>query len=46
MTVKVCTDNNMIDQDIKLFYDQLSKDDEFLSERLRTLSGLLKEMGY
>ena len=46
MTVEICHDNKMIDEDIKLFYDQLSKDDELISERLRMLSGALKEMGY
>jgi len=46
MTVEVCTNNEMIDEDIKLFYDQLSKDDELLSERLFKLSGILTEMGY
>ncbi len=46
MTIKVCTDNKMIDDDIQLFYNQLSKDDELISERLRVLSGVLKEMGY
>ena len=46
MTVSVCTDNDMIDEDIKLFRDCLSKDDELIGERLRRLSGILKEMGY
>jgi hypothetical protein len=46
MTVEVCTDNQMIDEDIKLFYDQLSKDDELISERMFKLSGILKKMGY
>ena len=46
MTVSVCTGNPMIDDDIKLFADQLSKDDELIGERLFTLSRLLKEMGY
>jgi Family of unknown function (DUF6530) len=46
MTVKICTENKMIDKDIQLFYDQLSQDDELISERLRTLSGILSEMGY
>jgi hypothetical protein len=45
MTVKVCTDNEMIDEDIRLFSEALSKDDEMLSERLRTLSAILEEMG-
>lgn len=46
MTVAVCTDNPMLDEDIHLFADALSKDDELLSERLRRLSQLLQEMGY
>ena len=46
MTVKVCTENAMIDEDIKLFCESTAKDDELLSERFRMLSNLLKEMGY
>lgn len=46
MTVSVCTDNPLIDEDIKLFADVLSKDDELIGERLATLSRLLKELGY
>ncbi len=46
MTVAVCTDNEKIDQDIKLFNQALSEDSELLGERLRTLSRILKEMGY
>ena len=46
MTVSICKDNPMIDEDIKLFLQVLSKDDEILSDRLRTLSIILKEMGY
>ncbi len=46
MTVSVCTDNPLLDQDIKLFADVLSTDDELIGERLSTLSGLLKELGY
>jgi len=46
MTVAVCTDNPMIDQDIRLFADALSGDDELLGERLFTLARILKEMGY
>jgi hypothetical protein len=46
MSVAVCTDNPMIDEDIKLFSQVLSKDDELISERLITLSRILKEMGY
>lgn len=46
MTVAVCTDNEMIDEDIKLFSKVLSGDDELIGERLIALSRLLKEMGY
>ena len=46
MTVSVCTDNPMIHQDIQLFSQAMSDTDEFLSERLRVLSSLLKEMQY
>ncbi|ATW26833.1 DUF6530 family protein [Candidatus Formimonas warabiya] len=46
MTVSVCTDNPMIDGDIKLFQQVLNKDDELIGERLSRLSRLLKEMGY
>lgn len=46
MTVQVCTDNPKIDEDIKLFRDCISKDDELIGERLKALSTLLKEMGY
>jgi len=46
MTVAVCTDNEKIDEDIKLFRQALSDDDELIGERLRVLSRILKEMGY
>lgn len=46
MTVAVCTDNEMIDEDIRLFNQVLSDDGELLGERLHTLSRILKEMGY
>lgn len=46
MTVEVCTDNPLIDEDMKLFRDCLARDDELISERLRTLSRVLQEMGY
>ncbi len=46
MTVAVCTDNEKIDEDIKLFSQALSNDDELLGERLRTLARILEEMGY
>lgn len=46
MTVEVCTDNKLIDGDIKLFQDALARDDEMLSERLHLLANLLNEAGY
>ncbi|MEG3071366.1 MAG: hypothetical protein HQP61_06870 [Peptococcaceae bacterium] len=46
MTVAVCTDNERLDEDIKLFSQALSNDDELIGERLKTLSRILKEMGY
>jgi hypothetical protein len=46
MTVSVCTENEKINEDIKLFNQALSDDDELMGERLRTLSRILKEMGY
>jgi hypothetical protein len=46
MTVAICTDNERIDEDIQLFNQVLSNDDELISERLHTLSRILKAMGY
>jgi len=46
LNVAVCTDNEFIKEDIKLFDECLHKDDELLSERLRVLSSLLKKMNY
>lgn len=46
MTVAVCKNNPMIDEDIKLFADALSRDDELLAERLHVLANLLQDMGY
>ncbi len=46
MTVAVCKDNEKIDEDIQLFNQALSDDDELIGERLHTLSRILKEMGY
>ncbi|NRF89808.1 hypothetical protein HQN89_01970 [Paenibacillus frigoriresistens] len=46
MSVSVCAENPMIDNDIKLFAQALSDDGEMIGERLRVLSSLLKEMGY
>jgi len=46
MTVAVCTENEKIDEDMKLFRQALSNDDELIGERLQTLSRMLKELGY
>lgn len=46
MTISVCTENPKIDEDIKLFQQALSNDDELLGERLQRLSAILKELGY
>ncbi|MGI6453898.1 MAG: DUF6530 family protein [Syntrophomonadaceae bacterium] len=46
MNVAICTDNPMIDEDIKLFRDCISKDDEIIGERLWVLANILKQMGY
>lgn len=46
LRIRVCTENEQIDQDIELFTRALGYDDELLSERLRVLSSILKEMGY
>lgn len=44
--LSVCTDNPMINEDIKLFRQCLSDNDEMISERLHILARLLREMGY
>lgn len=44
MNVSICTDNDQIESDLDLFDEVLHKDDELISERLRTLSGLLREL--
>lgn len=46
MTVSVCTDNPLINDDLKLFRDALAKDDELIAERLHTLANMLSEAGY
>ncbi len=46
MTVSVCKDNPLIDEDIRLFSDVLAKNDELIGERLAVLSRMLKSMGY
>ncbi|QUH28790.1 DUF6530 family protein [Vallitalea guaymasensis] len=46
MNVEVCIDNEKINEDIKLFNQILSDDGELIAERLKVLSGMLKELGY
>lgn len=46
MTVSVCTENPMIDEDIALFAQALNQEDELLSERLNVLGAMLQEMGH
>lgn len=46
MNISVCTENEKIDEDIQLFNQGLSNDGEIIGERLRTLSAIIKEMGY
>ena len=46
MTVSVCKDNPLIDEDIRLFSDVLAKNDELIGERLAVLARVLKSLGY
>jgi hypothetical protein len=46
LRVSVCVENDKIDEDIKLFDQALHNDDEIIGERLKSLSRILKEMGY
>jgi hypothetical protein len=46
MTLAVCTENEKINEDIALFRQALSNDDEILGERLIILARILKEMCY
>ncbi|HLW22269.1 MAG TPA: DUF6530 family protein [Sphaerochaetaceae bacterium] len=46
MSVDIATGNEKIDTDIRLFADELSKNDELISERLQTLVSILERMGY
>ena len=41
MSVEVCTDNPMIDTDIRLLHDTLSREGERLGERFRVLADML-----
>jgi hypothetical protein len=46
MRIGLCGSNNHIKDDLEIFDTQLRRDDELLSERLRRLGGILKELGY
>ncbi|MDR2909677.1 MAG: DUF6530 family protein [Oscillospiraceae bacterium] len=46
LTVRVCTENPMIKEDLRLFTEALARDDELLSERLHRLADGLSELGY
>lgn len=46
MTVSVCTNNPLIDQDIQLFSQAMQENDELLSERLHRLADALHNAGY
>lgn len=46
MDIRVCTDNEHIDEDMSLFKAALAKDDELIGERLARLAQLLRQMGY
>ncbi len=46
LDVSIAVDNERIDQDLKLFQQALSQDDELIGERLRRLATILRELGY
>lgn len=46
MTVSVCTENEHIKEDIRLFQDALARDGELLGERMAVLARILGELGY
>ena len=46
MTVTVCTENEHIQEDIRLFQDALARDGELLGERMAVLARILGELGY
>ena len=46
MTMRFCLENEMLDEDMKLFMRALGEDDELIGERLRVLSGVLNELDY
>jgi hypothetical protein len=45
LNVELCTDNDHLETDMQLFDRCLHEDDEIISERLRVLGFLLKELG-
>ena len=45
-TMRICTDNPMIDGDIELFAQALGEEGERLGERMRVLAAAVKEAGY
>jgi len=46
MNIAVCTDNDMIDEDMQLLKNAIAQEDKILDERLTRLAAILKEMGY
>jgi len=46
MNVAICTQNEHIDEDIRLFEQSMNRDDELMGERLAVLARLLIDMGY
>jgi hypothetical protein len=46
MNAAVCTDNENIAEDIKLFDQCLHQDDEIIGERMRVLASILEKLGY
>lgn len=46
MTVKICTENPLLDEDIRLFAQTLGENGELIGERLSVLAELLEKAGY
>ncbi len=46
MSVSINTNNEMIDEDLRLFRDRLSMEDELIAERLMRLSEALRDLGH
>lgn len=46
MTMGISIDDESMNENIQLFSQALQDDDEMNSERLRTLTKILKDMGY